>query len=137
MRPARQIARYAVLVAATVFSLYPVLWLVMVSLKTREEYVADPIGLPDGLNFHNFGTVLGNDAMLGYFLNSIVVVGLAVPIMVASAVAAGYALARLWGRAGIGLLLVFLFSEFVPIAVIVIPLLLTVKDSASATAWCA
>lgn len=121
-------ARYLTLVAASVVSLYPMLWLAAVALKSPSEYVEDPLGLPDGLDLSNFGTVLGNDDMLRYFKNSLIVVGLAVPLMTATAVAAGYALARLWGRAGMALLFVFLCSEFVPIGIIVIPLLITTNE---------
>jgi raffinose/stachyose/melibiose transport system permease protein len=122
------IVRYAVLLIASAVSLFPVLWLATVSLKSSQEYVNDPIGLPDGIDLSNFGTVLGNDHMIRYFTNSVIVVGIAVPIVTVTAVAAGYALARLWGRSGMVLLFVFLFSELVPIGIIVIPLLITVRE---------
>jgi raffinose/stachyose/melibiose transport system permease protein len=126
--PVLGVLRYVVLLVASAISLYPVLWLVTVSLKTPQQYVQDPIGLPDAIDLSNFGTVLGNEQMLKYFMNSAIVVGIAVPIVVVTAVAAGYALARLWGRGGIAILFVFLFSELVPIGIIVIPLLITVRE---------
>jgi ABC-type glycerol-3-phosphate transport system permease component len=121
-------ARYAVLSVAGLAALFPIAWLAGTALKTREEYAAEPMGLPGSLHLGNFADVLAYEPMRGYLLNSAIVVGLAVPIVTAASVAAGYALARLWGRAGIVILFAFLFSELVPITIVAIPLLLTVKE---------
>jgi len=127
-RVLRELTRYAILVVASAISLYPVLWLISASLKSQSEYVQDPTALPSGLSFDNFSAVLGDHQILGYVLNSLIVVGVAVPVVTFTAVLAGYAIARLWGRAGMAILFVFLFSELVPLAIVAIPLLLTVKE---------
>lgn len=127
-RIAREVGRYLILIIATAAALYPMWWIATVALKTRAEYVQDSLSLPSSLDFGNFAAVLGNDAIVRTFLNSVIVVCAAVPILTATSVAAGYALARLWGRGGIVILFVFLFSELVPITIVVIPLLLTVKE---------
>jgi raffinose/stachyose/melibiose transport system permease protein len=127
-RVAREVARYTVLVVASVLALYPVLWLVATALKSQAEYVNDPMALPTSLDFTNFSAVLKDDQITGYVVNSVIVVGVAVPVVTFTAVLAGYALARLWGRGGIVILFVFLFSELVPLAIVAIPLLLTVKE---------
>src|SRR5438309_9218788 len=77
----RETVRYAILVVASVASLYPVLWMVAVSMKTQAEYTQDPMGLPHHISFANFSAVLSNHDVLGYFLNSVIVVGEAVPIV--------------------------------------------------------
>jgi ABC-type glycerol-3-phosphate transport system permease component len=125
-RVAREVARYTVL--ASVLALYPVLWLVATALKSQAEYVKDPMALPTSLDFTNFSGVLEDDQITGYLVNSVIVVGVAVPVVTFTSVLAGYALARLWGRGGIVILFVFLFSELVPLAIVAIPLLLTVKE---------
>ncbi len=127
-RIGRELARYSILVVASAIALYPVLWLVSASLKTQAEYVKDPMALPTSINFDNFTSVLGDDQILGYLLNSLIVVGVAVPVVTFTSVLAGYAIARLWGKAGLAILFVFLFSELVPLAIVAIPLLLTVKE---------
>ena len=122
------VARHTVLLVASILSIYPLLWLLTVALKTQKEYTQNATSLPGSIDLGNFGAVLGNDVVLRYFLNSVVVVGVAVPIVTVTAVAAGYALARLYGRGGVFLLFVFLFSEFVPLTIVAIPLLLSVKE---------
>lgn len=124
----RAVPRYAVLVVASVASLYPVVWLATVAMRTQEEYARDATAWPSSFDLSNFGAVLGDEEIVRYLLNSVVAVGVAVPIVTATAVAAGYALARLWGRGGVFILMVLLFSEFVPLTIVVIPLLLTVKE---------
>ena len=124
----RETARYAILTAASIAALYPVLWMLTVAMKTKAEYTQSPMSLPSSLNFDNFAAVLGNDDVMRYVLNSVIVVGAAVPLVTFTSVLAGYALARLWGRGGMAILFVFLFSELVPISILAIPLLLTVKE---------
>jgi ABC-type glycerol-3-phosphate transport system permease component len=115
-------------VTASAAALYPVLWVATVALKTQSEFSQDPMSLPAALNFDSFSAILGNEGIRQYFLNSLLVVGVTVPIATAVCVAAGYALARLWGRGGIVILFVFLFSELVPLSIVVIPLFVTVKE---------
>jgi raffinose/stachyose/melibiose transport system permease protein len=127
-RTALQVARYALLLAISAAALYPVLWALAAALKSRAEYVRNPSGLPESIDLSNFGAVLSDDDVMGYLLNSVIVVGAAVPLVTASSVLAGYALARLWGRGGMVILFVFLFAEFVPVTIVAIPLLLTVRE---------
>jgi ABC-type glycerol-3-phosphate transport system permease component len=126
--PLRELARYTILIVASLASLYPLFWLVTVSLKSQRDYVEDPIGLPSALDFGNFANILSNDRILRLFLNSAIVVTVAVLIVTVTAVLAGYALARLWGRSGVAVLFVFLISEFIPLAIVAIPLLLQVRE---------
>jgi ABC-type glycerol-3-phosphate transport system permease component len=124
----RELARYTVLVGASIAGIFPVLWIVSVAMKTQGEYTLEPMGLPEALSFSNFSAVLGDADFLKYLLNSLVVVGVAVPVVTITSVMAGYALARQWGRAGNGILFLFLFSELIPLPIVAIPLLLTVKE---------
>lgn len=124
----REALRYGLLIFASIIALYPVLWVASVAFKTQEEYSLDPVGLPDSLDFTNFSEILGSAEIRGYILNSLIVVGAAVPIVTATAVIAGYALARLWGKRGVVILFVFLMSEFVPLTTVAIPLLLSVNE---------
>jgi ABC-type glycerol-3-phosphate transport system permease component len=124
----REIGRYTVLLTMSAAALYPLLWLLGASLKSQDEYVKDPAALPDSFDLSNFREVFADDRIIGYLRNSFIVVGVAVPLVTVTAVMAGYALARLWGRGGSVLLMVFLCSELVPLAIVSIPLLLTVKE---------
>jgi raffinose/stachyose/melibiose transport system permease protein len=127
-RRARELARYIVLIVASLAAIFPIIWLVSVSMKTQGEYAVEPLGLPQSFSLSNFGAVLTDSDFLMYASNSLLVVGVAVPIVTITATMAGYALARLWGRAGIGILILFLLSELIPLQIVAIPLLLTVKQ---------
>jgi ABC-type glycerol-3-phosphate transport system permease component len=127
-RLSRAFARYALLIGASIAAIYPVLWVATVAMKTQPEFAQDPMGLPDAFDLSNFSAILGDEGMRKYFLNSLLVVGITVPVATATCVAAGYALARLWGRGGVVILLVFLFSELVPLSIVIIPLFVTVKE---------
>src|SRR5215212_8868793 len=122
-RWAREIARYAILVVASLAGIFPVLWMVTVAMKDQAEYANERVGLPDALSLSNFSSVLSDPQFLKYVLNSVIVVGVAVPVLTITSVMAGYALARLWGRAGIPILFVFLTSELIPLPIVAIPLL--------------
>lgn len=127
-RTTATICRYALLLAASAISLYPMLWVVTVAFKSQGEYTTDPMSFPTSFNLDNFSSVIGNERMRAYFWNSVLVVIVAVPALTVSSAAAGYALARLWGRAGNVVLVTFLLSEFIPLAVLVVPLFLTIAE---------
>jgi raffinose/stachyose/melibiose transport system permease protein len=118
--------RYLVLVPASVIVTYPMFWLVTVALKDQTEYAVDPVGLPRSVNLGNFISVLADSTVRSYAINTLVIVLIAVPIVTLTCAAAGYALARLWRRGGGILMLTFLLSEFIPVAILVVPLYLTV-----------
>jgi ABC-type glycerol-3-phosphate transport system permease component len=124
----RGVPRYAILLIATVASLYPMLWVVTVAFKTQGEYAQDSLSLPSSLSFENFKTVFENDEIWTYVTNSIIVVVTVVPVLFVVLVVAGYARAGLWRRGPTALLFLFLVSELVPITILAIPLLLTVKE---------
>jgi ABC-type glycerol-3-phosphate transport system permease component len=112
----------------SLMSLGPALWILMTALKTQPEYIRDAMAPPESFTLENFAEVLTYSELRGYVANSLKILIVAVPLLIVTAVAAGYALARLCGRAEYPLLFVFLLSELIPIAIFVIPVLLTVRE---------
>jgi ABC-type glycerol-3-phosphate transport system permease component len=87
-----------VLCIGVVIQLYPLVWMVMSALKPEGEITTAPLAPPTSIHPENF-----LDAWVGgrtkapigrYFLNSLLVTGLAVPILLFFAGMAGYGLAR-------------------------------------------
>jgi len=72
---ARIVAAHAVLIAYTCVALFPVLFIVMNSLKSRRAIFAAPLALPGPGTFDPVGytTVLGGGAFGTYFANSLIV----------------------------------------------------------------
>ena len=62
-----RLLRHAVLVIATVLSLYPLAFMVMTALKTNRQYLNDTYGLPWPLDFGHFADAFqgGEFAALG------------------------------------------------------------------------
>lgn len=72
---ARSLAAHAVLLGYTVIALFPVLVVVLNSMKSRKAIFADPLALPNATTFDLVGytTVLAQGDFFHYFLNSLTV----------------------------------------------------------------
>jgi multiple sugar transport system permease protein len=93
-RRARALATYAALVALTVVFLFPLLWIVSLSLKTRlQMFSAPPLSLwwP---TLENYAAVLNNASFAHAFVNSVIVSACAVSLSLLVGVPAAYAMAR-------------------------------------------
>ena len=93
-RRARAFATYAALIALTVVFLFPLLWIVSLSLKTRlQMFNAPPLSLwwP---TLENYAAVLNNASFAHAFVNSVIVSACAVSLSLLVGVPAAYAMAR-------------------------------------------
>ncbi len=88
-------AMYAALTLFAVIALYPILFVVMTSLKSAQEYVDNKLWLPVAATLRNYRHVWVEGNMGKYFLNSCVLIpaGLAAYLFVC--VSAGFAFGRL------------------------------------------
>lgn len=110
----------------TALSIYPFVFVVFTAFKTRRAYASDPVGPPWEPTLEYLERTLTSGNMLGYLLNSLIVVGIAVVILMFIASLAGYALSVLKFR-GSGLILLGIICLLaVPAAVVMIPLYRTV-----------
>lgn len=121
----RGVARGLALTAATGAALYPLVWLVLASLKTRSELATNPWGLPHHWTVANFASVVSDTGLLTYFKNSVLIACFTVGLGLTLGVPAAYAIARLNLRGARLALLTFLLAEMIPAAIIVVPILLT------------
>ena len=73
--PARSIAAHAILIAYTLIALFPVVVIVINSLKTRKAIFRSPLSLPDAETFSLIGyqTVMEQGDFILYFQNSLIV----------------------------------------------------------------
>ncbi len=119
--------KYAILTVVSVSTIYPIFWLLTVALKSQQEYTADPFGLPPHPTLANFGDVIGDGTLQGFFVNSVTVTVASVAIVTIIATLAGYALARFRVMGGNVVLMAFLISQMVPTTLIAIPLYLELQ----------
>ncbi len=143
MKP--RIGTYALLIAGSLISVFPFVWMLTTSLKTSREASAPEIDLiPQTLQWANYSNALTAAPFGVYFYNTLIVAFTVMASVVITSLLAGYAFARLEFR-GRNLLFAFLLATMmVPFEVTLIPNFLLVRDfgwyntyAALIVPWCA
>ena len=109
-----RIGSHLVLVLFTAFVLYPLIWMVLTSLKTTRDMMANVWGFPRTLVWENYVTAWVG-ARLDYALRNSVIVSVSTVVLVTCmAGLAGYAFARLRFRFATPIFLLFIFTMNAP-----------------------
>jgi len=124
----RLFATHALLVFATLLTLYPVLWVLKMALTDAQSFSLDPVPIPTDVTLQNFADVLGTrDADGGWLFgrqlwNSVLISVTTAIVGMVLATTAGYAFSR-WAFPGrdVGMSL-FLVTQMFPGVVMLIPL---------------
>jgi arabinogalactan oligomer/maltooligosaccharide transport system permease protein len=125
---ARALAVHAILMVATVATLYPVLWVLKMALSPSQGFSLSVSPIPEHVTLQNFGDVLSaRDAaghwLFGHQLANSLIVAIAVTVVgVALACTAAYALSRFRFPGRTTGLRAFLISQMFPGVVSSIPL---------------
>lgn len=128
--------RYATLTLLSLLTVAPMIWILFISFKSKQDFAARPFGLPDELNLDNYITVLTDERLVQYLANSVMVTLAAVLLILTVCLLAGYALARLDFRGNTFLFTVFFLSDAVPIFVVLVPLFILIQQLGIAgTLW--
>ncbi|QSB12936.1 carbohydrate ABC transporter permease [Natronosporangium hydrolyticum] len=114
--------------ALAVATIYPLVFTANVAMKTRREYVLDRFALAESIRWDSFVAAWTTAGMARYFVNSVVVVSIAVALLLLLGSMAGFALSHLRFRGSRVLFLGFLAALFVPFQVIMVPLARTMAD---------
>jgi raffinose/stachyose/melibiose transport system permease protein len=120
-RHRRPLVHVALVLVCVVFA-YPLVWMVLGAFKTQGTFYSDLWGLPDSWHWSNFATAWTVGHIGRYLLNSVVVTGLSVLLVLLLGYPLAYALARMrfpGNRAVLGL---FAVTLFVPIQLLLIPI---------------
>ncbi|WP_225849841.1 carbohydrate ABC transporter permease [Streptomyces sp. HPF1205] len=128
-RAARALRRTATGGAALLWTavvLVPVYWVVVTSLRARDQYVtAGPLTVPHRPTLANYRTVLDN-GFSTYLLNSAVVTAATLALTVASGLLAAFVIVRGTGRWTRMYFRLFLLGLAVPLQAVVIPVYLLI-----------
>jgi multiple sugar transport system permease protein len=113
-------------VAAVVFAVVPLLWMVSTSLKSNREITQDGTFVPHVLTFANYVSLFSGRAFGSYLTNSVVVTTVSVGLALLLGTHAAYAVARfrLWRGLERYVGLALLVTRIVPPIVILIPVFL-------------
>lgn len=88
------IASHVVLAAWSLVVILPMLWTLIGSFKTTPEIFASPFGLPAEWNFDNYVSAWVGNNFGGMFLNTVIVVGTALVLVMVLGAMCAYVLAR-------------------------------------------
>lgn len=112
-----------ILLILAVLTVYPLVWLFTLSLKTLSEYMQGNIyGLPKSLNLANYVDLVTNTVFFRNFLNSIVVAVLSLFIVIPVSAMSGYVFARFRSRLVDTLFYIVLIGMMIPVHMCLIPL---------------
>jgi ABC-type glycerol-3-phosphate transport system permease component len=116
------------LMLLAIATIYPMVYAVNISLKSRREYVLDRLGATTEVMVTNYIDAWVQADMGRYYVNSIIVTVASVAIILVLASMAGYALSHLtfWGRRTV--FLVILATMMIPFQVIMVPLIKVLSD---------
>jgi ABC-type glycerol-3-phosphate transport system permease component len=114
---------FLVLIVLTVSFLYPLYFMLINSLKTRNEYFVNPFALPhEGLQLINYTTMISQFKIFTLFKNTFIISAGTVLLILAVGILASYAFAKLRFKGKSVLFVAVLMTMFVPSQVTIIPL---------------
>jgi raffinose/stachyose/melibiose transport system permease protein len=109
--------------------LFPVYVLVTLSFKSTPEISGGGLGLPSGLETSNYSQAWSVAHLGAALLNSTIITGLGIVVLVAVGSTASYYLARKQSRLSYGLYILFLLGIILPFQLALVPLYRMVKDA--------
>ncbi|MGC5167574.1 carbohydrate ABC transporter permease [Luteimicrobium sp. DT211] len=121
-RRIRRIPIYVLVTVLLVVMVYPLLWILLGSFKTQDEFLNNPTwALPESFtNFSNYSDAWSSIAL--YLRNSIFAVVPSLFLVIVLGTAAGFALEVMVFRGRSGVLLLFLAGIMIPGQMILLPL---------------
>ncbi len=122
------VPRYLILGLLSLIALIPLFTLLMVSLKTRSDFMKYPLRLPQIPNFQNYITVYNRSSIVRSFLNSFIITAGSLVIQLFVGTLASYAITKmLFKKAGL-FSAFFLIPMIFPVQTITIPVYIIYKN---------
>lgn len=126
---------YLLAIIILVFTGLPFLIMVNSSFKNQYEFMTKPWSLPDVFTLENYSLIFSSQ-FFHYFLNSLLVSGISVVIVIVLSAMASYPLARLKFKFNRPIFILFLVGMMIPIHTTLIPIyLLTISLGLYDTIW--
>ncbi|MER6914221.1 sugar ABC transporter permease [Streptomyces sp. NPDC000594] len=114
------VALHTTLIAASVIALFPIVFIVLVSLRGENGWT-HPMEM-EGFTLSNYTHVLGETEFLTWMLNSVLIAVGTMLVGVLISASAGYALSRMRFPGHSSLMWTFLVCQMFPVAVLIVPL---------------
>ena len=117
-----------ILIANTFIMLAPIVIMMFSAFKTTPQIFASPFGIPEFGNLVNFQRIWTQTNFFQYLLNSFVVTGASMALILTLGTMAAYALAR-YEFFGAGFILMFFIAGLtLPLKLAIIPLFMLMRD---------
>ena len=113
----------------TIIVIVPFLWVVLSSFKTTKEILASPFSLPAHWSFDNYAHAWTDAGIRQFFLNTVIVVGVALVLVMLLGAMCAYVLARFTFRGARAIYYLMLAGLTVPIFLAIVPLFFILKNS--------
>ncbi len=127
----RRVSKYAMYILLAVLicaCLFPYYWILNTSLKTEKNVMSKMVQyFPDPITFESYVEVW-ESGLSGYFFNSLLVSMCVLLIVVVITLMSGYSLARYHFKYKGLVTLLFLISQMVPPALLIVPLFMIYRD---------
>lgn len=113
---------HVLLIGFAITALFPLLLVGLNSLKLSTQIIANPLSLPESLTWSNFSQAWQYGHFGHGFINSILLAGTTVVVVLVCSTLAGYVLAGKKLRTGPAIMIYFMVSMTVPIQLFLFPL---------------
>ena len=113
---------HIVLCMVLVFCLFPIVLLVLNSLKTNQEVLKNPMGLPKVIQWQNYVNVWNQGGYSTAFLNSLICLVIVIVVVVAACGCCAYAMVKLKPRKSRIVGNYFMFTMSISVTLCLIPL---------------
>ncbi|CDZ59381.1 ABC-type sugar transport system, permease component [Neorhizobium galegae bv. orientalis] len=117
-----------ILILNTVVMLAPIVIMLFAAFKTNAQIFQSPFGIPDFTNIANITKIWGQTNFLRYLLNSVIVTGASIVVILTLGTMAAYAVGRYKFRGSSFVLMFFLAGLTLPLKLAIIPLFILMRD---------
>jgi len=117
-----------VLIANTFLMLAPIVIMLFSAFKPTMEIFNSPFAIPDFTNFANFTAIWVETSFVRYLLNSFLITGVSIALILTLGTMAAYAIARYEFFGASYILLFFIAGLTLPLKLAIIPLFLLMRD---------
>jgi N-acetylglucosamine transport system permease protein len=119
---------HALLAVWTIIVIVPFLWVVLSSFKTTKEILASPFSLPAHWQFDNYAHAWTDAGIRQFFLNTVIVVGVALVLVMLLGAMCAYVLARFKFPGSRFIYYLMLAGLTFPIFLAIVPLFFILKN---------
>src|SRR5690606_12467276 len=117
------IAHRLAVLAYVLFALFPLFWLLKVSLTPNDLLYSEGVRMwPSRVSFDHFSFVIAHSDFPQFFRNSLIVAGSTAVVVTAVASLSGYALSRFSFRAKYWIVALMLLTQMFPLVMLVAPI---------------